>query len=138
MINVLSYKSEKNYPISYENPVTNQYYKYIYDLVNKRPVVELEKRFEIINDLSQSYFEELEKELPSYLITLLANWCLFEELSNSNPDKVSHTEHPILTVHQIKRRDRKQVIVENEKLDYFNITGGRRIKRNTEEIGENK
>lgn len=91
-----------------------------------------EKKAKII-DISEEYFVEVGEQLPSPLLYQLTEWFLHETLSVKNVDKVSRTEYPVLSLHQIKRRDRKQVSVVSDTLDYLNITRGRESKKKTRE-----
>lgn len=73
----------------------------------------LEIRKNIIEALCDAYIEQVEERPDGVQIQRLANWLLYEELTDSRPDKVTLTEYPVLTKRQLKTRYNREQANEN-------------------------
>lgn len=76
----------------------------------------LEERFQIIEDLNEECFQEYGQNLPNALLERLGTWYLHEIYSNKDCYKVQNEEFPILSAYQLKRRERKTVLIEEDTL----------------------
>lgn len=88
-----------------------------------------EKKLFII-EITEEYFHETNELMPEELLIILANWFLECILKSKDVDKVSKSEYPILSYHQIKRRNYKQLSVSNETLDYINQPKSKKVRSN--------
>lgn len=113
------------------NVINNKFSSEVEQLVKTAP--DLEIKYKLIEDISERYYQEIGEQMPNYMINLLTEWYLSGELKSKDAHKVSKTEYPILSKHQIVRRLKKQPIVEGEALEYLNHTRGRNIKKVTKE-----
>lgn len=116
------------------NVINNKYTKWTEDII-KNDSITLDVKADLIEIIAESYFTETGEQLPSHLITLLTDWYLSNDLKSKNVDKVSKSEYPILSHHQLKRRTKKHPIIEGETLDFLNQTRGRKTKRVTRDRG---
>ncbi len=99
------------------NSINNRYVKEIEELVNARPVPELEDRKKAIEDITERYFQETGNILPATYITKLTDWFLADELGNRDNRKVQKQDYPILTKNQERRRNRQVFYSSEEGLD---------------------
>ena len=95
--------------------------------------IDLESKKNKIIDITEEYFLEVGEQIPQHLLYQLTEWFLEDTLKSKDVDKVSKTEYPVLSIHQIKRRGRKQISVMSDTLDHLNLTRGRKEKRATKE-----
>ena len=95
--------------------------------------IDLESKKNKIIDITEEYFLEVGEQIPQHLLYQLTEWFLEDTLKSKDVDKVSKTEYPVLSIHQIKRRGRKQISVMVDTLDHLNLTRGRKDKRATKE-----
>ena len=112
------------------NSVNERYVNKIEELIKYN--VDLEFKRNKINELNEEYFAETGDVLPHNLVYKLTDWFLSDTLKSKDVDKVTKNQYPILSKYQIKRRNKKQVAVINEKLDYLNQTRGRKEKKTTQ------
>lgn len=103
--------------------------KYIEDFTERaeelsRTKLEDAPRPEIINQQVETLIEEYYKYVGSYpkphVLELLANYILVNELKDKDVDKVANQDFPILSDIQLKRRARKQMLVQDSTLDFLN------------------
>lgn len=94
------------------NTVTTKYFERVQELSETLP--ELEERFKIICDLNEEYHQEVGEHLPNFLLEMLGTWYLKEMYKDTRSNKVALEEYPVLTEHQLYRRGRKRVLVEEE------------------------
>ena len=80
-----------------------------------------------VNALIEEYYSKVGKFPKSYVLELLANYILINELKNKDVDKVANNEFPILSEVQIKRRNRKQVSMQDETIDFLNTKLNKQI-----------
>jgi hypothetical protein len=113
------------------NSINNRYTYRIEEIIKHS--IDLDSKKRKIIDITEEYFVEVGEYMPQPLLYLLTEWFLADILKSKDVDKVSKTEYPVLSVHQIKRRGRKQIAVINDTLDHLNITRGRREKKSTRE-----
>lgn len=113
------------------NIINNKFSGEVEQLVKTAP--DLEIKHKLIEDISERYYQEVGEQMPNYMIKLLTEWYLSRELKSKDAHKVSKTEYPILSRHQIIRRLKKQPIMEEEALEYLNHIRGKGIKKITKE-----
>lgn len=113
------------------NNINNKYTNRIEELIKYS--IDLDSKRKKIIDITEEYYIEVGEIMPQPLLYLLTEWFLADVLKSKDVDKVSKTEYPVLSVHQIKRRGRKQIAVINDTLDHLNITRGRKEKKSTRE-----
>ncbi|WP_304427761.1 hypothetical protein [Romboutsia ilealis] len=117
------------------NNINNKYTKWVEDVSKTSP--DLDVKYKIINQIADSYLDEVGETLPHLMLDVLTEWYLADDLKSKDVDKVAKTEYPILSPHQIQRRIKKHPMVEGDKLDYLNHTRGRRSKKVTKEKERN-
>lgn len=107
------------------------------NLVTKYKLDLESKKLKII-EITEDYYLEVGEQIPPQHLYLLTEWLLSEVLKCKDVDKVTNTEYPILSKYQIKRRNKKQVAVLSDTLDYLNITRGRTEKKVTQNKQEHE
>lgn len=101
------------------NNIVGLFEKIILDMTSIRPLPDLEVRARNIDDLNNEYIKRTDNQLPPYLISILTDWYLLEVLLDKNVDKVTKTEHPILSARQIKRRVLRESTMEGDVIDFL-------------------
>ncbi|MGL6106126.1 hypothetical protein [Romboutsia sp.] len=99
------------------NDINSKYLKEVEILVKKKIAITC-KKISIIQ-ITEEYFNETNECMPSNLVLLLTDWFLEEILKSKDVDKSSKNEYPILSNHQIKRRNKKYLSVTYDILDYL-------------------
>lgn len=99
------------------NNINNKYLKKVEILVKKKISIDC-KKLKIIK-ITEEYFNETNEWMPADLVLLLTDWFLEEILKSKDVDKSSKNEYPILSHHQIKRRNKKYLSVTDDILDYL-------------------
>ncbi|WP_170075653.1 hypothetical protein [Paraclostridium dentum] len=112
------------------NNINLKYLNKIEKLTDKDVSLDEKKLF--IIDITEEYFCETNELMPETLLIILANWFLECILKSKDVDKVSKSDYPILSHHQIKRRNNKQLSVPYETLDYINQPKSKKVRYNTE------
>lgn len=105
-----------------------RYVEIIEELTAERPLPTLQERKSIIEEISEDYYKETSKQLPSTLLIKLSDWYLAEELSNKDKYKMERIEYPILTEPQAKRRRKQVAHLEDSLLDYFKVSKNSKVK----------
>ncbi|HBF7594815.1 TPA: hypothetical protein KOX39_003430 [Clostridioides difficile] len=113
------------------NSINNKFSNEVEQLIKTAP--DLEIKHKLIEDITERYYQEVGEQIPNYMINLLTEWYLSGELKSKDVDKVSKTEYPILSKHQIIRRSKKHPVMDGEVLDFLNQTRGRKTKKTTKE-----
>lgn len=67
------------------------------------------KRNAKIEQLTESYFAKTGAMPDGVALERLADLCLYEELTDPNPDKVTKAEYPFLSEHQFEERYKAEV-----------------------------
>lgn len=80
----------------------------------------VEDRKETAEKLTEEHFEITRKFPKPYLLEKLANYILLDTLRDRNIHKAKHDEYPVFSKYQEKKRARRQILVEDDKLDWFN------------------
>lgn len=70
----------------------------------KRGEVPRDVRLVNIEELTEMYREATGEWPDGVALERLADLCLYEELTDTNPDKVTKTEYPFLSEHQFEER----------------------------------
>lgn len=70
----------------------------------KRGELPRELRMVKLEALTENYFAKTGEVPDGVALERLANLCLYEELTDSHPDKVTRTEYPFLSDHQFEER----------------------------------
>ncbi|GAA0703273.1 hypothetical protein GCM10008904_10190 [Paraclostridium ghonii] len=112
------------------NNINSKYLNKLEKITSK--YVSLEEKKLFIIEITEEYFYETNKLMPEELLIILANWFLECILKSKDVDKVSKSDYPILSYHQIKRRNNKQLSVPYETLDYINQPKSKKVRCNTE------
>ena len=88
-------------------------------------------KVEVINKQVEEMIEQYYQTVGSYpkpfVLNLLANYILINELKDKDVDKVANNEFPILSDIQLKRRGRKQFLVQDNTLDFLNTKYNKQI-----------
>lgn len=99
----------KNYQ---RNSIYNKYFKKVEEIMETLPPLE-ERYIEIVN-ISEEYFKETGEQLPPMFLELLGTWYMQEVYSDNRRNKTSLEEFPVLSEHQMYRRNRKRTLMETE------------------------
>lgn len=99
----------KNYQ---RNSIYNKYFKKIEEAIEVLPP--LEERFKKIEELAEEYFKETGEQLPPMLLEMLGTWYMQEVYSDNRRNKIALDEFPVLSEHQMYRRNRKRTLMETE------------------------
>ena len=72
--------------------------------MTKRGELPRESRMVKIEQLTEDYFAKTGEWPDAIALERLANLCLYEELTDTHPDKVTRTEYPFFSEHQFEER----------------------------------
>lgn len=108
--------------------INSRYSEVIEELVTRRPLPTLQERKRLIENISEEYFKETDKQLPFSLLNKLGDWYLADELGNRDKYKMEKEEYPILTEPQAKRRRKQVAHLEDNLLDYFKVVKNSKVK----------
>lgn len=98
-----------NYKRRFEQIVTDLLA--ITDAEGNPPSLEIRKA--IIEALSEAYITQVGDQPDGVQVQRLANWLLYEDLTDGRPDKVSLTEYPFMTKRQLRTRYAREMADEN-------------------------
>lgn len=73
-----------------------------------------------VEEMIEHYYQTVGKFPKSYALEQLGNYLLVRDLKNKDVDKVTNTPFPILSEIQLKRRNRKQMLMKDTTLDFLN------------------
>ena len=82
------------------------------------PPVEI--RIKQVEELIVQYYKTVGNYPKSKVLENLGSYILVHELKNKDVDKVTNTEFPILSDIQLKRRARKQMLMQDSTIDFLN------------------
>jgi hypothetical protein len=74
----------------------------------KRGEMPREVRLVKIDALAEGYFATAGEIPDAVALERLADLCLYEELTDPNPDKMTTEEYPFMSEHQFDRRDNRE------------------------------
>lgn len=117
-----------------QNTLIDKYTKGVEQLVETLPPMEERKR--TIEELNETYYMEVGEHLPPTLLEMLGTWLLKETYTDTRCNKVALEEYPVLSEHQLYRRGRKRVLVQEEAtldaLQYHRVTNNlKNMDKNT-------
>lgn len=99
------------------------------ELANKKladcPKVDV--RIKQVSDMLEQYYKDLGEYPKSKVLENLGSYIIVHELKNKDVDKVANTEYPIMSDIQLKRRNRKQVLMQDTTLDFLNTKYNKQI-----------
>ncbi|WP_332606848.1 hypothetical protein [Bacillus spizizenii] len=96
------------------------------------------ERIEEITALADAYFDSVGEHPESTALERMANLVIYEELSDSHPDKVTRSEYPIMSETQFEERYKREASDKlAEEYDQNGMYKGRPIRR-TRSTYENK
>lgn len=95
-----------------KNTITDKYALRVEAMIQTLPT--LEERYDSIVNINEEFMEEVGEVLPSPILEMLGTWYLRETYSDNRSNKVALEEYPVLTEHQLYRRGRKNVLIEEE------------------------
>jgi len=104
-----------------KNNIVTKYEEIVLNKIQQKPLPTIDERFKVIEEINEQYFQETEDNLPSYLLTKLANWILAEELTDQHADKVTREDFPVLSDKQARLRKRREKTVKDSSIDYFDL-----------------
>jgi hypothetical protein len=93
----------------------------------KRGELPREVRLVKIESLSEEYFAKAGEMPDSTALERLADLCLYEELTDPNPDKMTTEEYPFMGEHQFDRRDKRESVVGSD-IDNSPADGRKHLK----------
>lgn len=99
----------KNYQ---RNSIYNKYFERVEGIMENLP--SLEERHKQIVDIAEEYFQETGEQLPAIILEMLGTWYMQETYSDNRRNKISLEEFPVLSEHQMYRRNRKRTLMETE------------------------
>lgn len=73
-----------------------------------------------VEEMIEHYYQFVGKNPKPYVLEQLGNYLLVRDLKNKDVDKVTNTPFPILSEIQIKRRNRKQMLMKDTTIDFLN------------------
>ncbi|PEF03572.1 hypothetical protein COK07_29035 [Bacillus thuringiensis] len=77
-----------------------------------------EERNNKVEALTEEFYASNGRHMHSIYLQRLADVLLVEELKDSNPNKITSTEQPILSNRQILRRKKREFALTDDKLDF--------------------
>lgn len=77
-------------------------------------------RNDTASKMTEEHFEITGTYPKPYVLEKLANYILLDTLRDRNIHKAKHDEYPVFSKYQEKKRARRQILVEDDKLDWFN------------------
>lgn len=80
-----------------------------------------------IGELTESYYAKTGEIPDSVTLERLSDLCLYEELTDPNPDKMTTEEYPIMSEYQFDRRDNRESSV-GDAIDNSAADGRKHIK----------
>ncbi|OAA90879.1 hypothetical protein [Clostridium ljungdahlii] len=104
-----------------KNEIVEVFERRIDDVVVRENLPNLQERFKAIEQISEDYYQQTEKILPSYLLNRLGDWVLEEVLKDKTVDKVANDEYAVLSYRQIRRRTKRENSVSSEVMDYLDL-----------------
>lgn len=87
----------------------------------------MEDILEQVNTMIEEYYKYVGRMPKPRALELLANYILINELKSKDVDKVTNTEFPILSDIQLKRRARKQMLMQDSTIDFLNTKYNKQI-----------
>ncbi|GAB6153711.1 hypothetical protein JCM17380_24610 [Desulfosporosinus burensis] len=103
-----------------KNNLLAEFEEMIDDMVADRPAPEMSERFQLIEITNEEFLKQTGENLPSFMLSKFADWCLLEVLNDRDVDKVSNNDFAVLSPRQLRRRDRRENSVDGEVMDYLN------------------
>ncbi|MGE6629649.1 hypothetical protein [Bacillus sp. NPDC077027] len=80
----------------------------------------VEERIKQVDKMINHYFEYTGKIPKPYTLELLGSYIIVQELKNKDVDKVTNSDFPIMSDTQLKRRSRKQHLLQDDTIDFLN------------------
>lgn len=77
-------------------------------------------RIKQVEDMLEQYYLTVGKYPKPAVLDHLGSYILVNELKDKDVDKVTNTEFPILSPIQIKRRHRRQMLMQDSTIDFLN------------------
>lgn len=77
-------------------------------------------RNETVVKMTEEHYEITGRYPKPYLLEKLANYVLLDTLRDRNIHKAKHDEYPVFSKYQEKKRARRYILVDDDKLDWFN------------------
>ena len=74
----------------------------------------LEDRYKFIEEITDLYFQEVGEIMPGFFLEMLGTWYMDETYTDSRRNKVLLEEYPVLSKHQLQRRNKRNVYVDEE------------------------
>lgn len=99
--------------------INEEFYELILELMNTASEYSQEEKNQTTEDLSNYYYKLTGYVMPNSMLTALADFILDDTFIDRDIDKVANNDYPILSNRQIKRRKARQMLVENDLLEYF-------------------
>lgn len=86
-----------------------------------------EERFKAIEALTEEYFAVRGKMPSASALDRLSTLCLYEEITDTHPDKMTRGEYPIMSDTQADRRDDKEIKLSDVQYGRDKTTGFRTV-----------
>ncbi|MGG4039010.1 hypothetical protein [Heyndrickxia ginsengihumi] len=87
----------------------------------------VEQRNKEVEEMIEHYYQYTGKMPKPHALELLGSYILVQELKNKDVDKVTNTDFPILSEIQLKRRARKQMLMQDSTIDFLNTKYNKHI-----------
>ena len=81
-----------------------------------------EDRCKVVEEAIERYYQQNYRVPPPLLLEELSDYLLSDILKDKNTAKHYRQEYPILSRQQLKRRSKKESIMDEEQLSYFNLS----------------
>lgn len=92
---------------------------FVFDKMRLKDLPADDVRVRQVTDMLEEYYVVTGEKPKEYLLTKLANYILAAELKNKDVDKVTNTEFPVLSEYQLLRREKSQVSMETDNMDFL-------------------
>jgi hypothetical protein len=96
-------------------------------LINSEVVLTVDEKNEMVDKLCESYVEQTGTKPDSYQLSLLANWILEDDIKNKATNKVRTVEYNFHSHRQSIRRNRKEVITQDDTMDFLHSKYHKRL-----------
>lgn len=97
-----------------------------------------EVRVAEVDQMLEEYYEVTGDKPPGNVLEKMGNYLLLDTLRDRNPHKAKHSEYPVYSKYQQKLRRNKQILMGDDKLDWFkqrnlNNPNTRKVRRNNKD-----
>jgi hypothetical protein len=96
-----------------------EFHSYILELLNTAREYSTPERNEIVENLAYYYRKLTDYNLSRVMLSALSDFILDDELTDRNINKVTDNDYPILSFYQMKRRNKREMAMEWNVIEYL-------------------